>query len=80
MELNSISCEMEGCTNKFLKTSGVFVDGKWFCSEMCNNQCKEQKPKAIEPENEVKEESAKETDPKDIEKETDELLSLEIDH
>ena len=55
---NLLSCQLlvdeldeEGrcCSNRFLKTGGSLLFGKWFCSEQCaekDNETKEKKAKA----------------------------------
>ena len=38
---NILSCQLKAdsrqCANKFVKTSGIFHIGKWFCAERCIN-------------------------------------------
>lgn len=50
---------MSGCSKRFIKIVGVFVHGKWFCSEQCSDldpetqKLKELLEKGIDFENDV---------------------------
>ena len=36
-----LKCDQRSCDKKFIKTTGIFHVGKWFCAERCINDDKD---------------------------------------